>query len=104
MGTEHKNKAAKASTAAAVFDTKHSSPALEPAKKDFGQRNLLDAVYRMHKMYRPTKFVFKEMAAFFQKVLPLLHGDLTENLPDFHGAKTYRGTSIYYHAKHESQL
>ena len=46
----------KASTPAAVFDTKYSSPAVAPAKKvQFSQRNLLDAVYRMAKMYRGTK-------------------------------------------------
>src|SRR5215469_12100060 len=50
-----------------------------------------------------------------QKVIPsvvyrrgreraLRGSSIDENSPDFHGAKTYRATSIYYHAKYEHQL
>jgi hypothetical protein len=60
IGREHKNKAAKASTAAAVFGTKHFLPGQRAGKMYFSQRNLLDAVYRMRKMYRLTKFVVQK--------------------------------------------
>jgi hypothetical protein len=36
-----------ANTAAAVFDTNYSSPAIRRQKALLGQRNLLDAVYRI---------------------------------------------------------
>jgi len=59
-----------------------------PAKKmNASQRNSLDAVYRMAKMHRMTKFVrwnFTAMLVFAY-----------ENLPDFHGAKTTSASSIY---------
>jgi hypothetical protein len=57
----------------------------------FRQRNPLDAVYRMHKMYRLTKLSLGRSL--------LCHGiarsntlrafTTGENLPDFHGAKTF---------------
>jgi hypothetical protein len=55
---------------------------LSRQKVRLSQRNLLDAVYRMAKMSRRTKFVEAEGRA------------LAENLPDFHGAKTNFTASI----------
>jgi hypothetical protein len=63
---------------------------LRRLKVRLSQRNLLDAVYRMAKMSRRTKFITAaKMGAF------------AENLPDFHGAKTYLTASIHYHANYE---
>ena len=85
---EKKSQPINANTMAAVFDTNYSSPAIAPAKNGIlGQRNPLDAVYRMAKMSRGTKFV--------QPGICQPMANLTENLPDFHGAKTTRPSSIY---------
>lgn len=56
----------------------------------FRQRNPLDAVYRMHKMYRLTKFVVQR-PGFWPRNAPQQSArgsGIGENLPDFHGAKT----------------
>lgn len=62
----------------------------------FSQRNPLDAVYRMHKMYRLTKFVVGKIAFSYgiADSNRLQASTIGQNLPDFHGAKTISATSI----------